>query len=185
MPLSGDDHLQWLSHLSQLELDWSAANLSNALHWLQVDPLEDNPLSSLLPDEIGNLKISILGRIDNKLNGSFPESLGNLSKLEKKSSIRRAFSAWMQWTSLILLRLENNNLTGNISSSMGFLRAIQSFHLRNNSLSGKFLQVYKIGHVLRTIDLGQDEFTEKIPVWMGKGLPDLLFLAFVQINSTV
>ena len=61
----------------------------------------------------------------------------------------------------------NNNLTGHIPSSMGYLIWLGSLHLLNNRFSGHFPLPLKNCSSLVVLDLGENEFTGTIPAWMG------------------
>ncbi|RVW70454.1 LRR receptor-like serine/threonine-protein kinase FLS2 [Vitis vinifera] len=66
-----------------------------------------------------------------------------------------------------MLKLGNNNLTGHIPSSMGYLIWLGSLHLLNNRFSGHFPLPLKNCSSLVVLDLSEKEFTGSIPAWMG------------------
>ncbi|KAK2979258.1 hypothetical protein RJ640_001648 [Escallonia rubra] len=82
----------------------------------------------------------------------------------------------MNWSSLVYVALENNNLKGNIPSSMGYLRDLRSLRLRNNSLNGEVPMALLNCTELLIIDLSHNEFCGSTSSWMGKGLQNLISL---------
>ncbi|KAK2991189.1 hypothetical protein RJ640_002303, partial [Escallonia rubra] len=102
-------------------------------------------------------QLQILHLRDNLLSGDIPD-------------------CWRNWSSLVYVALENNNLKGNIPSSMGYLRDLRSLHLRNNSLNGEVPMALQKCTKLMIIDLSENEFCGSITSWMGKGLLNLISL---------
>ncbi|PON58254.1 LRR domain containing protein [Parasponia andersonii] len=56
----------------------------------------------------------------NNLNGAFPESLGQLSKL-RSLLLGELPTCWKQLKELFVLNLANNNFSGKIPTSSGYL----------------------------------------------------------------
>ncbi|OVA03763.1 Leucine-rich repeat [Macleaya cordata] len=83
---------------------------------------------------------------------------------------------WFYWTSLVLIRLGWNNITGKIPSSIGSLGLLQSLQLPNNSFSGELPSSLRNCTMLVKIDLGENGLTGRIPTWMGESLPGLMVL---------
>ncbi|KAL7164647.1 hypothetical protein ACSBR2_040528 [Camellia fascicularis] len=83
---------------------------------------------------------------------------------------------WMNWQSIEVIHLGNNNLKGSIPSSISFLSHLISLQVRNNSLSGEFPLSLQNCTKLLTIDLGVNEFVGSIPAWIGKSLLHLKVL---------
>ncbi|KAK2993036.1 hypothetical protein RJ640_029245, partial [Escallonia rubra] len=106
-------------------------------------------------DKPNYLEILHLG--DNLLSGDIPD-------------------CWMNWPSLAVVALGNNNFKGNIPSSMGYLSKLRSLHLRNNSLNREVPMALQNCTELKVIDLSQNEFRGSTTSWMGKGLLKLISL---------
>ncbi|KAK2976426.1 hypothetical protein RJ640_001819 [Escallonia rubra] len=106
-------------------------------------------------DKLNQLRILHLG--DNLLSGDIPD-------------------CWMNWPSLMVVALRNNNFKGNIPSSMGYLSKLRSLHLRNNSLNREVPMALQNCTELKVIDLSQNEFRGSTTSWMGKGLLKLISL---------
>jgi Leucine-rich repeat (LRR) protein len=90
----------------------NGANWTNKTNWLTT-----SPVSAWHGVQVGNGRVTGLTLTANKLNGTIPSSLGNL-------------------TALVFLELDQNNLTGNIPSSLGNLTSLFEFYLDENNLSG-------------------------------------------------
>ncbi|KAG6548824.1 hypothetical protein Mapa_009585 [Marchantia paleacea] len=124
-----------------------------------------NQFNAPLPASLGRLQLFSFQVFDNKIPGSIPPSLGNISTLGAMDlqqnlltgTIPREFSKLQQlfylslsnnrlhgrlypelsdMRSLGTFELENNYLYGEIPSSFGNLTSMQGFKLRNNLLSG-------------------------------------------------
>ncbi|KAL9337002.1 hypothetical protein Peur_071490 [Populus x canadensis] len=81
----------------------------------------------------------------NKLNGEIPEVICNL-------------------TSLSVLDLSNNNLSGKLPPCLGIKSSTASvLNLRNNSFSGDIPDTFTSGCSLRVVDFGQNKLEGKIP----------------------
>ncbi|KAK6915919.1 Leucine-rich repeat [Dillenia turbinata] len=77
---------------------------------------------------------------------------------------------------LIFLWLGNNHFSGQIPSSMEYLKNLRSLHLQNNMLSGPLPQSLQNCSSLRTLDLSINSFTGKLPRWIGKFRVSMQFL---------
>ncbi|KAF7822874.1 receptor-like protein EIX2 [Senna tora] len=77
---------------------------------------------------------------------------------------------WMNWKSLVVVKLGNNNLTGTIPTSFGFLSNLKSLHLNDNNLFGEIPQSLQNCHNLKFLHLGQNQLSGKIPNWIGPNL---------------
>ncbi|KAF8412272.1 hypothetical protein HHK36_000233 [Tetracentron sinense] len=175
----------------------SIVNLCN----LQVLSLASNRLNKTIPERLGQLsKLEELYISDNFFEGVVSEAhFANLKRLNfllasSNSSVMKVGSdwippfqltyigdipdCWMNWQSLTMVKLGNNNLTGNLPSSMGSLSGLKSLHLRNNSLSGKLPMSLQNCKELLTMDLGGNQFSGNIPTWIGKSLSRLIVLSF-------
>ncbi|OAD22816.1 putative leucine rich repeat protein, partial [Candidatus Thiomargarita nelsonii] len=81
--------------------------------------LSSNKLTGSIPSELGNLtQLTVLYLYSNKLTGSIPTELGNLTYLQ-------------------VLWLSGNNLTGSIPTELGNLAQLTALYLHNNKLCGE------------------------------------------------
>ena len=130
--------------------------------------LVDNRLSGTIPVEIGNLtSLSELFLGFNQLSGTIPVEIGNL-------------------TSLIALFLGGNQLSGTIPVEIGNLTSLRSLTLGGNQLSGTI--PVEIGNLtsLRSLTLGGNQLSGTIPVEIGN-LTSLseLYLNDNQLSGTI
>ena len=70
----------------------------------------------------------------------------------------------------MVLRSQNNILTGHLPNSMGSLLQLRSLHLHNNSLSGTLPPSMQGCKSLSFVDLSENEFSGSILMWVGKNL---------------
>ncbi|KAL1533062.1 receptor-like protein EIX1 [Salvia divinorum] len=102
-----------------------------------------------------NMRLEILDLANNFLSGEIPD-------------------CWRNWSSLSVLRLQANNLTGKIPSSIGLLTRLQSLHLRrNNDLFGELPISLQNCTGLMLLDLGLNHLSGRIPGWIHR-LSDLV-----------
>ncbi|KAF6161359.1 hypothetical protein GIB67_020423 [Kingdonia uniflora] len=148
MPLSGDDHLQWLSHLSQLELDLNAANLSNALHWLQVINMLPSLLELHLPrcqlpplSYVNFTSLEILDFSSNQFNFPLPQWLFSLTSLLKLRLGSNDFQdpvphVLQNLTTLTVLDLYSNKFNSTIPSWLYGFKSLKYLDLSSNWFHG-------------------------------------------------
>ncbi|OMP04478.1 hypothetical protein COLO4_09602 [Corchorus olitorius] len=89
---------------------------------------------------------------------------------------------WMKWPKLLVLKLDGNNLTGSIPTSMGMLTFLGSLHLRHNRISGELPHSLQNCSYLVILDLSENELTGQIPTWLGSSFPRLMMLNFRSNN---
>ncbi|XP_021287132.1 receptor kinase-like protein Xa21 [Herrania umbratica] len=120
-------------------------SVTNNMHLRRI-VLSGNPLDTMLPMSIGNLSTSLeyLWLTDCKLQGRIPSEVGNLS-------------------SLVALRLGNNELTGVIPSTIGRLQKLQGLHLQGNKLQGTILYDFCKLSSLFELFLSGNELSGLIP----------------------
>ena len=119
--------------------------------------LHDNRLSGTIPAELDNLtRLTELSLFSNRLSGAIPASLGNLTRLR-------------------YLSLYGNQLTGTIPASLGNLSPLGSLMLAHNRLSGTIPA--SLGNLsrLRLLNLNDNQLTGTIPATLGN-LTELAYL---------
>jgi hypothetical protein len=107
--------------------------------------LGENGLNGTLPNSLGNLSnLTHLNLSPNNITGSIPESLGNLSNLT-------------------VLHLYSNNITGSIPESLGNLSNLTQLSLSSNNITGSIPE--SLGNLsnLDDIELQQNNITGPIP----------------------
>jgi len=147
--------LSWLSGLTSLQyLDMSSVNLSRASSsWLQsinrvpslsVLRLSDFGLSSL-PQTLPFLNLTSLTILDlsvNSFDSLIPGWLSNISTLIEldlaMTSLKGPITgvSWGNFCKLRTLDLAFNQLTGELPTSLGYLKSLRTIQLEGNKLSG-------------------------------------------------
>ncbi|WKA04212.1 hypothetical protein VitviT2T_022269 [Vitis vinifera] len=72
--------------------------------------------------------------------------------------------------------MDNNNLSGELPSSMGSLRFLGFLMISNNHLSGQLPSALQNCSGIHTLDLGGNRFSGNVPAWIGERMPNLLIL---------
>ncbi|KAL8545974.1 hypothetical protein ACS0TY_005910 [Phlomoides rotata] len=123
----------------------------------------------ILPAEIGTLlNLTHLYLSDNSLQGEFPLSLLNLTKLEvldiSYNTIKGAIPSGIgQLTRLKFLILSNNQINGSLPSSLGQLTSLESLNLSSNEISGSLPS--RLGQLtsLVNLDLSNNHISGSLP----------------------
>eukprot|EP01084_Bolivina_argentea_P012389 23215_1 len=126
-----------------------------------------NDLHGVVCDS-GNSLVQELNLNDNNLNGTIPNSIGNLTSLNwldlSKNQLTGTISNNIgKLTSLHVLYLQNNQLTGTIPNNIGNLTSLNWLYLSNNQLTGTIPN--NIGNLtsLYVLYLHNNQLTGTIP----------------------
>ncbi|KAK3128338.1 hypothetical protein QOZ80_6BG0460240 [Eleusine coracana subsp. coracana] len=149
---------------------------------IRVLDLSNNSFTGPLPHNLGN-DLQFVSLSNNHINGSIPVyfcGMSNLTVIDLSSNIFTSEfpNCWKQNNTRLLFRLDfsNNNLEGEIPSSVGSLTRLVSLHLSKNRLSGVLpASLSSCGH-LRLLDLGENNLEGSIPAWIGYSLQLLTIL---------
>ncbi|KAI9122581.1 hypothetical protein K1719_006421 [Acacia pycnantha] len=145
--------------------------------------LNKNSFSGKIPPSIGNLsKVTWLDLTENDLEGAIPVSSGSMPGLDKLLNAKhfhlgknklsgkippQLFSSEM---TLIHLILDNNQLTGNIPSTVGLVQSLEVVRLDNNSLNGQVPQNINILKNLQEVYLSNNMLSGPMPSLRGMNL---------------
>ncbi|EEC77074.1 hypothetical protein OsI_15472 [Oryza sativa Indica Group] len=160
-----------LSNLSVLSLQFNMLEANENQGWeflyalrnctsLTVLALAYNNLQGSLPDSVGNLSINLqhLILVGNNISGTVPPSIGNFPNLIRLSLSSNSFCGEIgEWIgnlkNLQGLFLRENNFIGPITPSIGNLTQLTELFLQNNKFEG--LMPPSIGHLtqLSVLDL--------------------------------
>ncbi len=151
--------------------------------------LTNNGLNGTLPNSLGNLSnLGLLYLGSNNLTGSIPESLGSLSNLTKLSLGYNKITGSIpgslgNLSNLTQLYLIINNLTGSIPESLGNLSNLTQLYLSENNLAGSIPE--SLGNLsnLTELYLSGNNLTGSIPESLGN-LSNLTHLSLHTNNLT-
>ncbi|GMN57729.1 hypothetical protein TIFTF001_026834 [Ficus carica] len=182
-----------LGQLTKLwELDLSSNSLQGVVSelnfanvtWLSIFDLSMNKISGELPMNIedrmpAGLSTLLLG--NNLLNGSIPNSLCQLERLEVLDLSRNMLAGevprcWRDTQWLYVVDLSYNKLSGLIPKSIGHLLYLKRLHIEENNLTGKLPLSLSNCKDLEILDLGENKFFGSIPTWIGESLSSLQIL---------
>ncbi|KAG2630646.1 hypothetical protein PVAP13_3KG540100 [Panicum virgatum] len=166
-----------------------------SLHNLQILHLESNALTGTIPSSIGNLvnlryldltfnnltgeipaeigNLVSLGELDlgyNLFYGSIPASLGNLSALTVltiPNNNLEHIPPLQGLSSLQILELASNKLTGNIPSWLGNLSSLVYLSLKYNSLVGQIPESLGNLELLQILSLSVNNLSGSVPQSIG------------------
>ncbi|MCP5050315.1 MAG: hypothetical protein GY940_24320, partial [bacterium] len=172
------------------EGDWDRIKVSG--DHVSVIELEDNRLIGSIPLELGNLsKLKSLYLYSNWLSGSIPSELSNLTGLQNLSLSRNQLSGSIpsglgNLSNLQGLHLYDNQLSGNIPSELGNLANLTILNLSGNRLSGSIPS--ELGNLtsLQNLSLYENRLSGSIPLDLD-GLIKLryLFLYKNQLSGSI
>ncbi|HET7117907.1 MAG TPA: T9SS type A sorting domain-containing protein, partial [Hanamia sp.] len=159
------DNTNWLTTAPLGTWDGVIIDTTNRVNQLN---LYNDKLSGSIPASIGNLSnLQVLQLFGNKLSDTIPASIGNLTRLR-------------------LLNLNNNQLRGSIPASIGNLSNLQELELYQNLLSGSI--PVTIGNLtnLQNLYLYANQLSGSIPSSIGN-LTNLqnLYLYANQLSGSI
>lgn len=136
-----------VSHDDNTNLDPFFNSLGNCTDLEELE-LAGMGLGGKLPDSIGRLNLTQLLLQENKITGSIPPHIGNLSNL-------------------ISLNLSSNLLSGTISAEISWLSQLEQLFLSHNLFSGEIPAALGKLHHLGLLDLSFNKLSGEIPVSLG------------------
>ena len=174
--LTADSPLNWSADTSIEE--WSGVVIESTLDGgyfrNKVVALElYDRLTGSMPPELGNLSnLQRLYLYDNQLTGSIPPELGNLSNLERLYLYDNQLTGSIppelgNLSNLERLYLHDNQLTGSIPPELGNLSNLQRLYLSDNQLTGSIPP--ELGNLfnLERFRLNTNQLTGSIPHELG------------------
>lgn len=155
-----------VSHDDNTNLDPFFNSLGNCTDLEELE-LAGMGLGGTLPDSIGRLNLTQLLLQENKITGSFPPYIGNLSNL-------------------ISLNLSSNLLSGTIIAEISWLSQLEQLFLSHNLFSGEIPSELGKLHHLGLLDLSFNKLSGKIPVSLGNLVQIYsLFLNNNQLSGSI
>ncbi|GKV37075.1 hypothetical protein SLEP1_g45143 [Rubroshorea leprosula] len=114
------------------------------LPYLQTIDLSLNYLSGTIPTEWGSMQLVKISLVGNRLTGSIPKEIGNISTLRK-------------------FIVEFNQLSGPLPSELGNLTYLEKLHLTSNYFTGELPPEFARLTSLQDFRIGDNQFTGRIP----------------------
>ncbi|KAK9665340.1 hypothetical protein RND81_14G105600 [Saponaria officinalis] len=167
--------------------------------------MSNNMIYGVLPDLSTFQLLNQFDMSSNNLSGavpSFPENCFNLNLNNNKLSqglyrllcpntkmnlgfldlSNNLFSemlpdCWRYFPDLTILKLQNNNIGGKLSSSIVSLNHLQALHLRNNTISGELPMSWVNSTSLAVLDLAHNSLSGYISPTFGNGFENLRVLS--------
>uniref|UniRef100_A0A0E0L7K2 non-specific serine/threonine protein kinase n=1 Tax=Oryza punctata TaxID=4537 RepID=A0A0E0L7K2_ORYPU len=180
-----------LKHMKALELlDMSSNQLEGCIPDLpssvKVLDLSGNHLYGPLPQSLGAKEIYYLSLKENFLSRSITY-LCEMVWMEQVLLSLNNFSGvlpncWRKDSALRVIDFSNNNIHGEISSTMGSLTSLGSLLLHRNKLSGPLPTSLKLCNRLIFLDLSENNLSGTIPTWIGDSLQSLILLSLRSNN---
>ncbi|MBN3584828.1 hypothetical protein JYB64_20720 [Algoriphagus aestuarii] len=148
-------------------------NWSNNSGWSSANPNIPQSVSNfhgVTLDENGHVKFLIL--YQNNLNGTIPESFGDLTYLEHVQLVWNPFIGQLPQSIGNLVNVKDlilyaNNMTGTIPSTLGNMTALESVHLYVNNLTGSIPSTITALLNLKFFSVYDNDLTGTIPSNLG------------------
>ncbi|CAH1450003.1 unnamed protein product [Lactuca virosa] len=135
---------------------------------LQEIDLSRNYISGPIPASYGQLRLRILSFLGNRINGSIPEALGDMSTLEELVMSDNLLGGPLPPQLGRLSRLRRfvasaNNFTGTIPDSYGNLTNLEDFRIDGSTLSGSIPDFIGNWRNLTRLDMQGTNMSGPIP----------------------
>ncbi|KAM5578546.1 hypothetical protein ABKV19_008717 [Rosa sericea] len=186
-PLSFNMSFSWNPPFQLETLDVSSCKIGPAFpRWIQKQReltslfMSNAGISDSVPNEFWDLSSSLfeLNLSMNQIHGKLPDlSSKNCSYFTFDLSSNHLFGQLPPFppNELLSLNLGNNTFSGNIPSTVGYLKNLVLLRLQDNKLSGDFPSLENCTE-LRVVDLGANRLSGRIPAWIGQTMTKLLVL---------
>ncbi|KAJ9540191.1 hypothetical protein OSB04_026697 [Centaurea solstitialis] len=183
----------WRSFPNLRYLDMSQNQIEGRLlgipETLWMINLSSNKFSGQLPELSNRSSTTMLYLSNNSFVGSLHhllcpygdktfESLGTLESLDLANNHLSGVipECWIRWPFLVYLRLDNNDLFGEIPRTLGSLYSLRSLNVCNNKLSGSLTVSLRNLTNLQILQLSGNELDGRVPAWLGREFSSLRIL---------
>ncbi|KAK8646112.1 hypothetical protein V6N13_119908 [Hibiscus sabdariffa] len=163
---NGECHIDGI-YLSGQDLDGILPRSLVKLPYIRTLELYLNYLKGSIPDEWAALKLETVSVAMNRLSGSIPGSLGNITTLKYLSLENNLFSGTIPPEFGKLVNLENltlnaNYLTGKFPSSLANLSNLKEL-ISSNNFTGKIPNIFQSWKQLEKLEIQASGFEGPIP----------------------
>ncbi|KAK9022808.1 hypothetical protein V6N11_003047 [Hibiscus sabdariffa] len=164
---NGECHIDGI-HLSGQDLDGILPRSLVKLPYIRTLELYLNYLKGSIPHEWAALKLETVSVAMNRLSGSIPGSLGNITTLKYLSLENNLFSGTIPPEFGKLVNLENltlntNYLTGQFPSSLANLSNLKELRISSNNFTGKIPNIFQSWKQLEKLEIQASGFEGPIP----------------------
>ncbi|KAK8551448.1 hypothetical protein V6N12_040086 [Hibiscus sabdariffa] len=164
---NGECHIDGI-YLSGQDLDGILPRSLVKLPYIRTLELYLNYLKGSIPDEWAALKLETVSVAMNRLSGSIPGSLGNITTLKYLSLENNLFSGTIPPEFGKLVNLENltlnaNYLTGKFPSSLANLSNLKELRISSNNFTGKIPNIFQSWKQLEKLEIQASGFEGPIP----------------------
>ncbi|XP_047079108.1 tyrosine-sulfated glycopeptide receptor 1-like [Lolium rigidum] len=146
-----------------------------------------NQFSGRIPPGLGSCsRLIVLKAGRNNLSGTLPDELFNANSLECLSFPKNELQGTLEGAHILKLNnlttldLGENNFSGKIPESIGYLQRLEELYLNNNNMSGELPSTLSNCRNLLTIDLKSNSFSGELVKVNFSNLPNLKTLDLMR-----